>query len=165
MTDTHPRRGNRYSMTQQLAKGAGAEARLDRHFADRFQIEPATHNQQRQGIDRRFTHRESGIIYTVEYKTDWTAGRTGNAFVETVSVDRERTPGWAYSSQAEWLVYFVPKRLTIYRIAFTDLRARLPLWLATCKPAPPIPNHGYHTLGILVPLCEFAQVADHIESA
>jgi hypothetical protein len=152
-------------MTDQLAKGAAAETQLDRHFADRFHITSATRAQQRQGIDRHFTHRQSGATYTIEYKTDWTAGRTGNAFVETVSVDSAAIPGWVYTSQAEWLAYFLPAPATIYLIAFPTLRACLPQWLATCKAAPPIPNRGYHTLGILVPLPEFAQIAARIEKA
>jgi len=146
-------------MADQLAKGEAAEAMLDHYFASRCQIQPATRAQQRQGIDRIFTHRQSGKCYTVEYKTDWTAARTGNAFIETVSVDTQGTPGWAYSSQADWLAYFIPDHRAIYLVAFADLRAQLPQWLATCKAAPPIPNHGYHTLGILVPLATFAQIA------
>lgn len=163
--DTRPRRVQPYAMADQLAKGEAAEATLDRHFANRCIIQPATRAQQRQGIDRIFIHRQSGASYTVEYKTDWTAARTGNAFVETVSVDSQGVPGWAYTSQAEWLVYFIPEQSTIYLIAFSDLRARLPHWLATCKAAPPIPNRGYYTLGILVPLSEFAHLASQIEKA
>ena len=165
MADTFPHRDQVYSMTDQRKKGEAAEVRLDRHFADRFLIAPASREQQRQGIDRLFTHRESGSTYTIEYKTDWTAARTGNAFVETVSVDTADIPGWAYTSQAEWLVYFIPKQRTIYLIAFDDLRANLPHWLAICKAAPPIPNYNYHTLGILVPLSDFAQIASRIERA
>ena len=154
-----------YQMVEQLAQGEGAEARLDRHFAGRCIIQPATRAQQQVGIDRLFTHRQTGLTYTVEYKTDWTAGRTGNAFIETVSVDIQQIPGWAYTAQAEWLVYFVPTRLQIYLIAFTDLRAQLPTWLTSCKAAPPIPNRGYNTLGILVPLPLLAQCASQIEKA
>ena len=154
-----------YQMVEQLAQGEGAEARLDRHFAGRCIIQPATRAQQQVGIDRLFTHRQTGLTYTVEYKTDWTAGRTGNAFIETVSVDIQQIPGWAYTAQAEWLVYFVPTRLQIYLIAFTDLRAQLPTWLTSCKAAPPIPNRGYNTLGILVPLTLLAQSASQIEKA
>ncbi len=165
MTNTRPRRVQHYNMADQLAKGETAETILDRHFAGRCIIQPATRAQQRQGIDRVFIHRQSGASYTVEYKTDWTAARTGNAFVETVSVDTKGIAGWVYTSQAEWLAYFIPAHSTIYLIAFTDLRARLPHWLATCKAAPPIPNRGYHTLGILVPLAEFSNIASQIEKA
>lgn len=152
-----------YQLDEQLAQGEGAEARLDHHFQDRFLIQPATRAQQRGGIDRLFTHRQTGISYTIEYKTDWTAGHTGNAFIETVSVDTEQIPGWAYTSQAEWLVYFVPIRLALYLIAFSDLRAQLPHWLLSCRAAPPIPNQGYCTHGILVPLSQLARCASRIE--
>jgi hypothetical protein len=152
-------------MTTQLARGESAEAWLDRYFTLRCDIQLASRAQQRQGIDRLFTHRITGLTYTVEYKTDWTAARTGNAFIETVSVDTEKIAGWAYTSQAEWLVYFIPGRATIYLIAFAALRAQLPRWLVTCPAAPPIPNRSYHTLGILVPLSQLAQVASAVESA
>lgn len=165
MSDMPPHHIQPYQMGQQLEKGEGAEARLDRHFSGRFHIEHATREEQRLGIDRYFTHRTSRKVYPVEYKTDWTAGRTGNAFVETISVDTENIPGWAYTSQAEWLVYFIPTRLKIYLISFADLRAQLPHWLTTCRPAPPIPNRGYHTHGILVPFDQFALIASRIESA
>jgi hypothetical protein len=144
-----------YRMDRQLAKGEQAEEILDNFFADRFHIVPATRTQQRQGIDRVFTHRTTGQPFTVEYKTDWTAGRTGNVFIETVSVDASGKPGWAYASQADWLAYFIPGRGLICLIRFDILRQHLPQWRQTCPPAPPIPNRGYNTRGILVPLDEF----------
>lgn len=152
-----------YSMNEQLARGESAEERLDKHFSDRFAITPATRDQQRHGIDRVFRHRETGAYYHIEYKTDWTAASTGNAFVETVSVDAQNKPGWAYASEADWLIYYVPGRRTIYIMSFPTLREQLPRWLATCRDAPPIPNEGYNTLGILVPLTEFARHCQKIE--
>jgi hypothetical protein len=150
-------------MKQQLSRGEAAEHRLDNHFADRFDITPATREQQRRGIDRIFQHRETGARYTIEYKTDWTAASTGNAFVETVSVDAQGKPGWAYASQADWLIYYVPGQHRIYIMSFTALREQLPRWVERCRNAPPIPNQGYNTLGILVPLREFARHCQKIE--
>lgn len=152
-----------YDMNRQLARGENAEQRLDEHFSDRFEITPATRAQQRQGIDRIFQHCETGAHYAIEYKTDWTAAQTGNAFVETVSVDTQNKPGWAYASQADWLIYYVPGTGTIYIVSFAALRRNLPQWLARCKDAPPIPNRGYNTLGILVPLRDFARCCQKIE--
>lgn len=152
-----------YRMDRQLAQGEAAEALLDRHFAGRFAITPATREQQRQGIDRIFVQRQTSKAYTIEYKTDWTAAKTGNAFVETVSVDTLNKPGWAYASQAQWLVYYVPGLRRVYLIDFIDLRKLLPQWVAECKAAPPIPNKGYNTLGILTPLAQFARCASRIE--
>lgn len=157
-----------YNMNWQLARGEDAERRLDRHFANRFHIAPATRAQQRQGIDRHFKPRRTvqnspGAAFTVEYKTDWTAARTGNAFIETVSVDSQGIPGWVYTSRADWLAYYVPGLHRVYLITFAALRARLPAWRHRHPPAPPIPNGSYNTLGILVPLNEFARTCQKIE--
>ncbi len=163
MSDTFPRRVQHYQMAQQLRKGEAAEARLDRHFADRFLIQPATRAEQRKGIDRHLTHRTSGETYTIEYKTDWTATRTGNAFIETISVDTEQIAGWAYTAEASWLAYYLPQGATVYLIAFSSLRIHLPRWQQCYPPAPPIPNRGYHTHGLLVPLSAVGQIASRIE--
>ena len=98
------------------------------------------------------------VLY-VEYKSDRTAERTGNAFVETVSVDTANKPGWAHSSQADWLMYLVPGQCeALYIIRMADLRQRLATWQATYQQRR-IPNDGYHTVGLLVPLHEFETIA------
>lgn len=152
-----------YSFNDQLSRGEAAERQLDAHFADRFQIAEATHEQQRLGIDRIFVHRAMGKAYTIEYKTDWTAGRTNNAFIETVSVDTMSIPGWVYTSEAQWLIYFVPPKETIYIIRFRHIQAKVPEWVEQYGPEKIIPNDGYCTLGVVVPLDIFAQCASKIE--
>lgn len=169
-----------YNMQQQLAKGEEAELLLDRHFSDRFTIEPATRDQQRQGIDRIFTKtvsphpgsqsrevseraQSTAKSYFIEYKTDWTAGRTGNAFIETVSVDTMNVLGWVYTSQSEWLIYYIPIKLKIYIVRFSTLREQLDLWIERYGPEKAIPNNGYFTRGITVPIREFAECASKIE--
>lgn len=152
-----------YDMQEQLSKGEAAELLLDNHFSDRFQIQPATRAQQRQGIDRIFTLRATEKSYLIEYKTDWTAGRTGNAFIETVSVDTMNVLGWVYTSQAEWLLYYIPTTKKIYIIRFTSLRDELDLWIDQFGPEKAIPNDGYFTRGIVVPLIEFENCASKVE--
>ena len=154
-----------YQMGRQLARGEEAERQLDAHFADRFVIIPATREQQRQGIDRVFTQRKSGKPYLIEYKTDWTAGRTNNAFIETISVDTLNIPGWAYSSTAEWLIYFVPHRKQIYIAHFAKLRESLEDWIKQYGPAKAIPNQDYHTWGVPVPLDKFVKCCSKVEQA
>lgn len=152
-----------YEMKRQLARGEEAELRLDRHFADRFEICTVTRKQQRQGIDRIFVQHKSQRRYLIEYKTDWTAGRTGNVFIETVSVDTKSIPGWAYSSQSDWLIYYIPKQQRAFILSFVTLRSLLPAWIQKYKAAPPIPNRGYNTLGILVPLSVFEFTCQKVE--
>ncbi|MBK8772676.1 MAG: hypothetical protein IPM06_19925 [Rhizobiales bacterium] len=149
-----------YHFQDQLTIGQQYEAQLDAMFADRFTIVPATPQQQRQGIDRVYRpHDKPQNMMTVEYKADITAASTGNAFVEIVSVDTAKRPGWAIASEAEWLMYFVPAEpQVLYIIRFEDLHARIARWQRTYEQRR-IPNDGYHTVGLLVPLAEFEAIA------
>jgi len=151
-----------YDFRERLQAGERGEAVLDALFTQWYRIAPATPAQQRHGIDRIFTSRESGAQIAVEYKTDSTASRTGNAFVETVSVDRAGKPGWAYTSTATYLMYYVPGDDLLYILTFAALRQQLPRWLAT-YPTRSIPNRDYATQGILVPLHEFERIAAEVQ--
>lgn len=146
-----------YKMKTQLRKGEKSERHLDSVFSKWYKIKPASRAEQRLGIDRHFKNGDNH--HTVEYKTDWRAAQTGNAFVETISVDTQNKPGWAYSSQSDILVYYVPGDDLIYIFEFPEFRKHLPRWIETFRKAPPIPNDGYNTIGILVPLAEFEEHA------
>lgn len=148
-----------YHFTDSLHQGEQDEEVLDAYFEHLFQVVAATPAQQRQGIDRVFSREGQRIL--VEYKADQTATRTGNAFVETVSVDtvEDYRLGWAYTSQAEWLIYYLPLSGRAYWIILSDLRIYLPRW-ERIYPTRAIPNEGYHTLGLLVPLSEFEMLCD-----
>jgi hypothetical protein len=150
-----------YDFDTQIEIGRKAESFLDDFFYQEYEITEATPEQQRLGVDRFFTKRDTGETFAVEYKCDYKAGKTGNAFVETVSVDTRALPGWAYTSQSEWLIYLIPSPLTIYAIRFDSLRAELPKWVQN-YPKRSIPNKGYRTHGLLVPLSEFEAIADAV---
>ncbi|RIK36965.1 MAG: hypothetical protein DCC55_25730 [Chloroflexi bacterium] len=158
-----------YDFRTQLLDGAQAETTLDTHFSRWYRITPATEAQQRSGIDRVFARLDTGEIYTIEYKCDHTAARTGNAFVETISVNpapgSPATPkkGWAYTSRARYLLYFVPGDDLIYVIRMATLRQNLPLWKDQ-YPERSVGNRGYTTHGLLVPLDEFERCADQVIS-
>jgi hypothetical protein len=149
-----------YDFAQQLAIGEAWEDRLDAFFLERFPVRilRASREEQRKGIDRLFVSRISGAIDTVEYKADTLAGRTGNAFVETVSVSSTGRPGWALASQAKYLVYLVTEPETIYFVAMAALRAKLPVWKRLYREAA-AQNDGYETRGLLVPLDELERIA------
>lgn len=151
-----------YTFDTQLSKGQASEQELDKFFSEWYDIAPVNMDTQRQGIDRIFTRKDNGRVSKVEYKTDWTASKTHNAFVETVSVDTTNKPGWAHSSQADYLIYYVPGDDLIYIIAFTRLRSNLSRWRT--YPTKRIPNKGYNTTGILVPLREFERIAIQVIS-
>jgi len=152
-----------YDFDTQLTAGEAAEHVLDNLFAAKFEISVVDRASQRSGIDRVFTRRDGGHRLTIEYKTDWTASKTGNAFVETVSVDTASKAGWAYTSRADFLIYYLPDDRLIYVIQFSKLRRRLDRWNRQYRQKA-IPNQGYNTVGLLVPLREFEQLATEVIS-
>lgn len=149
-----------YGFAAQLAIGELWEERLDRFFTERFAVDvlPVDRGDQRRGIDRVFVGRETGEVYSVEYKADERAGRTGNAFIETVSVDVTAKAGWAVASQADALVYLVTDPETIYWIPMRRVRASLERWRRLYREAA-AQNVGYRTVGLLVPLGELERIA------
>jgi len=97
-----------YQFEAQLRKGEAYEAVLDNFFREKFDIQPVQMCDQRRGIDRIFTSKKNGSILKIEYKADSKAAQTGNAFIETVSVDTQQKPGWAVYSEADYLIYYIP---------------------------------------------------------
>jgi len=151
-----------YQFAAQLTAGETYEALIDAFFrAKGAQISKVDRATQRRGIDRVWYDPTDRRTWTVEYKADSLAGRTGNAFVETISVDTEQRAGWAYSSQARLLVYLVTDPQTIYVISMARLRRCLPRWSAV-YPTRQAANNGYNTHGLLVPLHEFERIAGAI---
>lgn len=142
-----------YDFDEKLLEGKQYEKVLDAVFVKGFEIVDASEDDQRRGIDRWYTSRGSGERFAVEYKSDKTAGRTHNAFIETISVDPPGKPGWAFTSQAKYLLYFIPDDRLIYVIKFTKLRRRLERWQQEYQ-TKRIPNKGYDTVGLIVPLEE-----------
>lgn len=147
-----------YSFEKQLKQGKKHEMFLDDYFRDRFEIEEASMDEERLGIDRYFIDRRNGRRYAIQYKADKTAARTGNAFVETVSVDSNNTPGWAHTCTADFIIYYVVGCGPAYVIRPDEIRERLSHWQRAYRERR-IPNDGYHTVGLLVPLDEFERVA------
>ena len=148
-----------YQFQTQLRQGEGYEAHLDTFFRQwGYQVSAVGMDMQRRGIDRVFHRRTDDQLFTVEYKADSLAGKTGNAFIETVSVDTTGKRGWAYTSQASVLVYLVTEPETIYWIHFAALRKQLPRW-EVAYPTRQAQNDGYQTHGLLVPLREFERIA------
>jgi hypothetical protein len=141
-----------YTFKDQLREGVRGEHALDVFFAPAWIITPATGDEQRQGIDRHFTHRMTGQPLTIEYKTDYVAGRTHNAFLETVSVDTPvERPGWVFTCEADYVLYYVPGDGLVYVLDPLTLRhfvQHLSHWRYPVS----VPNRGYRTWGYPVPL-------------
>lgn len=150
-----------YQMGEQLKQGEEAERYLDSLFADEFNIKNATRAEQRRGIDRHFTRKSDGKKWAIEYKADTTAARTGNAFVETISVDVDNKPGWALYCEADFVMYYIVGIGPIYIIRPDDIRSRLDTWKSEYR-IMTVPNEDYNTKGIIVPLAEFEKIAAQI---
>lgn len=163
-----------YDFKTQHRIGNSGEDKLDAHFSHWFDITPASDAEQRQGIDRWFVRKETsedgiaGERFAVEFKTDHIAARTGNAFVETVSVERghgQKIQGWVFTSRARWLVYYCPGSgaEVIYLFSFAQLRAQIIGWRRSYGEKK-VENKGYCSRGIAVPLHEFERYAKAVIS-
>jgi len=148
-----------YDFQERLAAGSMVEQWLDTYFEPWFRIKAANRREQRLGIDRWFLELVGSNRWAVEYKADWAAIRTRNVFIETISVDAERIPGWAYTSQADWLVYVLPETRRVYSVRMARLRGQLKAW-SQRYPTRAIPNRSYHTHGLLVPLHIFKRLVE-----
>ncbi len=148
-----------FDFQAQLKRGEAGEATLDAYFGQRFQIRKATMAEQRRGIDRFFTNPKNGHVWSLDYKTDTRAAQTGNVFIETKTFPDREQSGWAYTSEAEWIFYYLPDAFAVYAVSFTYLRAKvLPLWAAR-YPLRSAKNKTYTTYGLIVPVAIFARCA------
>lgn len=147
-----------HSFAKKLAEGEAVERQLDDIFAQDYIVRPATREQQRQGIDRLMADRD-GNQFALEYKADWRAAETGNAFIETISVDTTGKPGWARTSMADWLVYAIPPRGIAYGVRMERIRVMVPTWAARYSIRPAL-NSAYSTHGICVPVSELVRLSE-----
>lgn len=149
----------------QFQRGKNVEAFLDEFF--RYQgwiIHPTTPHEERVLClgDRHF---ERGIRYYVEYKSGIQTFYTGNVFLETISVDTARKPGWVYTCQADRIVYatLLNGFILVFRPAY--LRAVIEGLKSQFRVAATShgQNDGYKTHGVIVPL-DYAQahLADQV---
>ena len=145
-----------YGFEEQLSIGEQYENELDNYFSQWFYVSPVDMQFQRAGIDRTWESKENKFVYSVEYKADERASQTGNAFVETVSVDIDDKPGWAYSSCSQILVYYLPIDKKVYIASVIQLKFSVPKWRELCS-VKDVQNNGYVTKGVIVPLSEFAK--------
>lgn len=145
-----------------LERGQKFEEKLDEYFSKEFQIFKVDMNLQRLGVDRIFVRYSDGARFTMEYKTDERTADTNNVFIETVSVDTEKKPGWAFTSVAQLIVYFIPQWHKIYLANTMVIRKRLAKWRGLYKEKP-AQNDGYLTMGLCVPVDVFGAICKIVE--
>jgi hypothetical protein len=157
-----------YGFDNQLNKGEKGENILDRYYSKWYSITPVSMSSQKAGMDRVWEERTTGMRTSVEYKTDEWTPKSGRVFIETVSVDTVGKKGWAYTSLAQWLIYYVPGFRRAYRITMLNIKHYLPYWIERIGKVPgyeykKVKNNGYFTEGIVIPLSEFAKRCNKID--
>jgi hypothetical protein len=156
--DTPKKKREVHSFLKSKEVGAAVEKLLDAHFMNLFTIEEVDLDTQKRGIDRIYTHPESGAVATVEYKADTRSLETGNLFIEVWSNKQSKKKGWAYTSQAQWLYFYVVDYKEVCIIEMTKLKRLLKGWNQTYKKATACNRSSdgfYNSEGILVPLEDF----------
>jgi len=142
-----------YTFPEQLEKGEAYEVILDTFFSSQYDIEEATFREQGLGIDRFFTSKKRGIRASIEYKTDFIAQRTGNVFIEVEDGDG-RALGWASSSIAQILIYFIPEMNVIFMADMLKIKLNIDL-LCVRYGVKIVENETYRVLGAPVPIDKF----------
>ena len=153
-----------HEFNKSLKTGQRYERVLDKVFSDRYSITPVSMDLQRLGIDRIFTSIKSRKRFSVEYKGDEKTQTTGNAFIETVSVDTDNKPGWAITSCAQILIYYVIGPNDIYISYMTEIKRLVSDWANKYEEKPAY-NEGYKTLGLCVPIEEIEPISRVIRGA
>lgn len=142
-----------HSFKERLEAGLDREKRIDAFFEQWYRIEAVPDDWQPLGIDRIWTEWSSRIRWTVEYKWDWQAARTGNAFIETIGVDIAGKLGWTLYSLAQLLVYGIEGQGRIYLLRMPGVKLAVPEWMERYRQVP-ARNEGYTTYGHPVPIQE-----------
>lgn len=149
-----------YTFREQKQKGEVGERVLDSYITRCYHLIPANRFQQKCGIDRILYLKDNDRPIYLEYKTDWKADATGNAFIETISADAARkAQGWSTTSKADILIYYLPHSGRIYIVPMSRLRSHLEDWIARYRSST-ASNEKYRTHGLLVPLPELAAISE-----
>jgi len=141
-----------HGFKEKLEEGEKFEAILDSYFETWYDI-AAQKELQKLGIDRIFTSKSSQERYSVEYKSDSRAAKTENFFIETVSVDVAGKAGWALTSCAQLICFFIPPKNQVVIVEGYLIKKMLTQWKAS-YPTKKALNPGYASRGILVPVKE-----------
>jgi hypothetical protein len=149
---------NVYSFVEQLERGKAGEDILDEYFSKWYQITCATLQEEKRGIDRFFLRDE--ITTAVEYKTDDKTSKTGNVFVETYSNLERNKFGWAWTCQADILIYFALPD-TLYIVKPHVIREHIDEWLEKYG-IRTVKNRGWTSVGIAVAEEDFSTICESV---
>ena len=129
---------------------------VDAWLASRYEVHVAELEDELRGIDRFLTRPADVTVTSLDAKHDRLAHRTGNVFLETVSNDQSGRPGWALTSEADWILYHVVAERRVLLFLTSELRdvAGWSRWRERS-----VRNEGYRTVGQLVPVAVASHVA------
>jgi hypothetical protein len=147
-----------HGFNQKIKQSEEDNKALDKFFSQWYDILRMELPVDKIGIDRLWTDKERRVRYSVEYKADRRTAETGNAFVETVSVDKTNAPGWVYTCAAQFLVYYVPQWNKAWVMSTIAIKNKVDDWKKKYKTYPAANENGYQTFGIAVPFKEFISI-------
>lgn len=156
-------RTKQYDFETQHKIGKTGELFLDHWLSNNYRVLDVSRDKdyRQSGIDRVVT-RLDGSIITVEYKLDIAAKRTGNIFFETISNDKEKIPGWGWSSQADYWFFLIPDQEII---VFKPGKLRALVWeIKKSLKERSVANKRYNTIGYPIPLIKARKVAHRIRT-
>lgn len=151
---------NPYNFYTQRAIGHAGEAVIcDWLNSQGWQLRPATDAEQRQGIDFWGCFPSKGAT-SFEIKTDRRAHRSGNAFIELESSNKTGKLGWLFTCEADVILYWIPGLDLVLWMQPDNIRNAYQDWkdLYSLRQ---IPNDGYYTTGLIVPLESFQTAATY----
>jgi hypothetical protein len=142
-----------YSFVEQFERGLEGEKVLDKYFSQWYIIKDATLDQQKnEKIDRLFRPKGAPSDtpwIKVEYKTDDKTDKTGNLFIETMSMIEWGKYGWAWITHAQKVIYYALPD-TVYILDTAELRDKLMLWHKQRKPKRKVYNDHWTSEGYLI---------------
>lgn len=155
-----------YSFEEQLAKGKEWEKKLSisiqKTMGEGYKVVylPDHAEFYPEGFDMAVYCKTTETTMLLEVKTDFQAHKTGNAFLETISVCRGgkmEKAGWMETSKADAVVYIIPELKRGVFIKMDDLRdilkdAPIPYPFKECR------NNTYSSYGFLVPIKKLMEV-------
>lgn len=147
-------RAKSYTFQEQYKLGKEYEDKFVDYFSKWFDIEVAPLEQQRKGFDFTFYPKySSDPPRTVELKTDTLTRKTGNVAIEWWSVMEQGRYGWAWTSQADIIVYIALPN-TCYIFQPGKIREQLDRWVKQYGMRN-VKNKGYTSAIIPVPVSNF----------
>lgn len=149
-----------------LARGEAGEDLVHAFMQETYgyEIEYVGRAEQRMDWDAIYTNPTTGNRVSVSIKTDERAGDTGNVFIETVSVHqngRDVRLGWAHECKADVLLIWLPRQRSLLVLMPMRLADMVDSWRQTYREVR-VPNDGYETLGMPVPIGKVEAIAEKV---